>query len=465
MIKYTITICLIAFYTSLYSQSVEGSWGGEIDLQGTKLTLVFNIENQSGRYNATMDSPDQGATGIPVDSVSFDGKNLSLLMTRMKISYVGVLKENQEIDGVFAQAGYEFPLILTKQALQVKKKNRPQTPQSPFNYYTEEVTFKNAADSVELSGTLSLPSQKGKFPVVVLITGSGPQDRDETIFEHKPFLVIADYLTNKGIGVLRYDDRGTGKSTGSFKSATSEDFAEDGTAAVEFLKSRKEINKKKIGLLGHSEGGMIAPMVAAGNKDIAFIVLLAGPGIRIDSLMILQSEKAARLGGADEETIKMNSKLYAGIYSIIKTQDESVLKDSLRAYLTKEFAKLPSDMKPPGQEEVESLIEAQVNSVTNPWFVYFVKYDPDVNLSKVKCPVLAMNGSLDFQVTPKENLSGIEKSLKRGGNKHYKITEMNGLNHLFQEAGTGAFEEYDQIEQTISPEALKEIENWINGKI
>jgi alpha/beta superfamily hydrolase len=465
--KKNVIILLVVLNSMIsFSQSINGKWNGILEAGGAKLTLAFNIDGGNAKYTATMDSPDQGAMGIPCDSASFDGKNLTLVISKMKITYTGILeKKANEMAGTFSQSGHEFPLTLSKNKVEKKPLNRPQTPKEPFPYYSEDVTFQNVKDTVTLAGTLTLPDTKGTYPVVIMITGSGPQDRNEEIFEHKPFMVIADYLTKKGIGVLRFDDRGIGKSTGNFKKGTSADFANDVIAAVNYLKTRKEVQKKKIGLIGHSEGGMIAPMVATNCKDIAFIVLMAGPGISIDKLLILQSEKAAQLGGLDTATIKMNSQLQAGMYKIIKSNSEKDLHPELERYLKTEFAKLPATMKPSTDEELDKIIQSQIKTVTSPWFEYFVRFEPQNYLSEVTCPVLALNGSLDSQVPSKENLAGIENALKKGKNKSYKTVELPGLNHLFQEAGTGAFEEYSKIEQTISPKLLDEMYSWIKETV
>lgn len=352
--------------------------------------------------------------------------------------------------------------ILMTYAQETKPPNRPQNPTAPYPYYTEEVSFKNTADSVTLAGTLSLPTGTGNYPVVVLITGSGPQNRNEELFNHKPFLVLADYLTRRGIGVLRYDDRGVGQSTGNFKTATSASFAGDAAAAVAYLKTRKQVNKRQIGLIGHSEGGMIAPMLAAGNKDIAFIVLMAGPGEPITELMDQQNRRSAELQGVPEETIVKNAQLLQGLYNIIKQNHTDSLNAQLTTYLTKGIATFPAEMRPPA-EAMPQFIAGQLKSLTTPWFKYFIGYNPAPNLAKVKCPVLAINGMLDVQVLFKPNLAGIKQALIQGKNKHYKIVEYEGMNHLFQEAKTGDVTEYKTIEQTISPKVLNDMAVWING--
>jgi len=304
-----------------------------------------------------------------------------------------------------------------------------------------------------------MPDTAGPFPAVILVTGSGPQDRNEELLGHKPFLVLADYLTRNGIAVLRYDDRGIGESTGDFRKATSEDFAEDALAAVEFLKARIDINK--VGVAGHSEGGIIAPMVAVQSEDVDFIVLMAGTGIRGDSILVLQTELIMRAGGSDDQTISRDLGIYRQIYSIlVRNNDDEIIKQKLTAILEDSHKYLTEEEKVEVGTQ-EQMIDMQLKVLLGEWFRYFVKYDPYPTLTKVKCPVLAINGEKDLQVPPKQNLSAIERALKEGGNKNYKIVEMPELNHLFQKSETGAPSEYGKIEETFSPDAMKVISYWI----
>jgi hypothetical protein len=267
-----LTVC------SAFGQDVTGQWNGILKVQGTSLRIVFNVTKTENGFSSTMDSPDQGAKDIPVTTTSFVNSKLKLEITNVLIEYNGELKENL-ITGTFRQGGQEFPMNLSKEKIEKQTVIRPQEPKKPYSYYTEEVTFQNNKENITLAGTLTLPKKEGNYPVVILITGSGPQNRDEELMGHKPFLIISDYFTKNGIAVLRYDDRGVAQSGGNFKTATSLDFASDVESAITYLKTRKEINKNKIGLVGHSEGGIIAPIVASKSKDVNFIVLLAGTGI------------------------------------------------------------------------------------------------------------------------------------------------------------------------------------------
>lgn len=444
-----------------FSQDITGTWNGELDIQGQKMALIFHIENKDGKLTSTMDSPAQKAFGIPVETTTFQDNNLTIELPKFKIKYSG--KPNvdfSEIDGNFVQGGASFPLKLGRKPIEKQELIRPQTPKPPFNYIAEEVTFDNTKDNISLTGTLTYPKTGTKFPVVILITGSGPQDRNEEIFGHKSFAVIADDLTKKGIAVLRYDDRGVGKSTGDFSNSTSEDFANDVRSAIEFLKTRPEIDHKNLGLIGHSEGGMIAPMVAMNNKDVKFIVLMAGPGTPIDELMIEQFTRYSELQGADASTIEVSTKNQKNTYAFIKNYKGNAFEKDLTAFLRTEMSNLPDNQKQT-EEELNESVQNQVDAVNKKWFLYFIKYNPIDNLSKLKCGVLAINGTLDFQVPAKTNLKAIETALQKGKNKNYKIVELQGLNHLFQEATTGSLDEYSAIEQTISPKALSTMSDWI----
>ena len=340
--------------------------------------------------------------------------------------------------------------------------NRPQEPSKPYPYYTEEVTFKNTQAHVTLAGTLTLPSAGGNYPAVILISGSGAQNRDEEISGHRPFLIIADHLTKHGIAVLRHDDRGVGKSTGNFKAATTADFASDVASAVEFLKTRGEIDRDKIGLIGHSEGGMIAPMVASSSKDVSFIVLLAGPGIEIRKVLLMQQELIAKADGVSESDIeKYILPIHKEAYRIISESNNSrTVKADLVKLIEQTYDDTPSNLLSSDMSK-EEVISTQSDKWSSEWFRNFLNYDPAPILERVTCPVLAINGEKDLQVTPKENLPAISDALKRGGNRSVTVKELPNLNHLFQNCETGSPAEYAAIEQTFSPVALKEITDWI----
>lgn len=350
-----------------------------------------------------------------------------------------------------------FTIVISAQT------NRPQDPKEPYDYTSENIYFTNfESDSIKLAGTLTLPKNKKKPTVAILISGSGPQNRNEEVkqFNHRPFLVLSDYLTNNGIAVLRYDDRGIAESEGNFGNATTLDFASDVEAAVAYLKTRNDINTSKIGLIGHSEGGLIAPIVASKNNDVAFAILLAGTGVNGATVLETQSRRAAELAGAQKAMLDENEKLTTIIYGIIiNNTDMEVIKTKITSALN-DF-KTSNPTSPISAAITPAMIEQQLGILKSKWLLNFIRIEPKDYLEKTTCPVLALNGSKDFQVLPKINLEGIRDGLEIAGNKDATITELEGLNHLFQTADTGSLQEYSKIEETFSPVALEIIKDWI----
>jgi len=429
---------------------IDGAWMGVLDTGTVKLHVVFHISNTADGLKATMDSPDQGVNGLPTSSVVRDGASLKIEAKVVGGVFEGkIAPDLSSIDGTWTQ-GEPMPLVLKritekdKAALEPK---RPQVPVKPYPYHEEDVTYENKVQNVTLAATLTIPQGKGPFPGVVLITGSGPQDRDETLLGHKPFLILSDYLTRHGIAVLRADDRGTAKSTGVFAKATTADFATDTEAGVAYLKTRVEIDPHKIGLIGHSEGGVIAPMVAARNKDVAYIVMMAGTGVPGGEVLAAQMEAIEVASGAKPEEAAKTAAKQREINKLIETEKDD-------AVLSKELKEKMADMP-------EAQAGLAATQFTSPWFRYFLTYDPATALRHVTCPVLVLNGSLDKQVLPSQNLPPIRKALEEAGNKHFEIDELPGLNHLFQTAKTGSPMEYAQIEETMSPVALDKMATWI----
>jgi len=459
-------LCTTLISFSIYGQSISGSWYGVLQLPKNQLRVVLNIVKTSDGYSATMDSPDQGVRGMPVKTIKFESDSLTVILQSPKVEYKGVLGKDNIIMGNFKEAGNSFPLNLSTQVIGAKKIVRPQDPSKPYPYYAEDVTFENKTAGITLAGTLTLPKKEGIYPVVVLITGSGAQNRDEEILDHKPFLVIADYLTRNGIGVFRFDDRGTALSSGDFAAATTADFATDVIAAVNYLQTRKEIDKNNIGLAGHSEGGIIAPMVAAKLKNIHFIILLAGSGVAGDQILLQQQILVGRAAGVNEADLQKINLTNAKCFNLVKTvPNQEELKKNLTSVITESLKDVPDSAISEGSSNRINYINSLVAQLTNPWAEYFIKYDPSITLEKVKCAVLAIDGSKDFQVSPKENLDAIKKALEKGGNKNITIKEYPNLNHLFQECKTGSPNEYVNIDQTISPLVLADITSWIKKQI
>lgn len=429
---------------------IDGTWMGTLDTGAIKLRVVFHIVNTEDGLTATMDSLDQGMKAFAMTSVSRDGTTLKIDSKQLEGVFSGkIAADKSSIDGTWTQHGGAMPLVLkpVKDQAELELK-RPQNPVKPYPYHDEEVSYDNKAQNVTLAATLTIPQGKGPFPGVVLITGSGPQDRDEALLGHQPFLVLSDYLTRHGIAVLRADDRGVGKSTGVFAKGTTADFATDAEAGVAYLKTRPEIDPHKIGLIGHSEGGVIAPMVAARNKDVAFIVMMAGTGVPGDQILPAQGEAIEVANGKSPEEAAKNAANEKEMLTLVETEKDD-------AALQKELKEKMADEVP------EAQIGLQISQITSVWFRYFLTYDPATALRKVTCPVLAINGSLDMQVLPSQNLPAIRKALAESGNQHVEIDELPGLNHLFQTAKTGSPAEYSQIEETMSPIALDKMATWI----
>ncbi len=443
--------CFLFFSTYVSAQSIKGAWKGELNLSGMTLPLIFHIDSTKLGFVSTMDSPSQGAKDIPTNTTVFLNNELLIQINKIQFVYKGKLVSNDAINGEVTQFGKTFPINLQRQVKQDSVKLKPQNPVAPFPYDQEEISFKHPTAGHTLAGTLCLPKVNPSGACVILITGSGPQNREEELMGHKPFLVLADYLTRQGIAVLRYDDRGVGKSTGDFSIATTEDFATDVEAAISYLNSRKEV--KSIGLIGHSEGGIIAPIVASRNPSLVkFIVLLAGTGLPGKDIILLQNQLISKVNGISDAQIKKSNSLNEKLYALVLNSQDSMA-------IRKEASKLVSEYSAAhvSDEDLDVLL-AQINS---PWFRYFLKLDPRTYLEKTSCHVLALNGSLDLQVPAKENLTQIKIALKKANNYHFKIVELKGLNHLFQKAKTGSPSEYATIEETFNPKVLQIIGKWI----
>ncbi len=445
----------------------EGIWQGTLKIQGVlERRLLFKIENaQDGSLKAALDSIDQGAKDIAVDEVRFDDGELTLTIKKIGASFTGKMNEEAaEVVGKFKQGGQTFPLTL-KRTERGPALARPQEPKRPLPYVEEEVTYENSAAGIKLAGTLTLPRAKGRVPAVVLITGSGAQARDESLMGHKPFLVLADHLTRRGIAVLRVDDRGVGGSTAATSEGTTEDFVGDVLEGVKFLMRRPEVDPRRIGLIGHSEGGLIAPLAAVRSTDVSFIVLMAGTGVPGDEIIYRQGELIARATGESDPAIAANRKIQEQAFAVVKAEpDPTKAKAGLREVIAEALA--ASDVKDDaGREALKATLEAQARRVSSPWFRYFLCYDPRPALAKVTCPVLALNGEKDLQVDPRQNLPEIAKALKAGGNRQFAVKEFPGLNHLFQTCQTGSPAEYGKIAETIAPVVLATIAAWIIERI
>jgi len=448
---YTFLLTIVLSSVAL-SQDITGDWQGELKFQGNALGINFHINKTENGFASTMDVPLQGVEGYKSDATTYIDSLLTIQIKELGIQYQGKLALKDTIVGNFSQNGMSFKLNLKRGN---NLPNRPQEPKPPYDYVIKEVSYKSTTDDVVLAGTLSLPKGDGPFPAVMLLSGSGPQDRNSSIFGHKPFLLLAHELTQSGIAVLRFDERGVGESGGRTSEMTMATQMGDAQAGINYLLSNNQINRTKIGLLGHSLGGILAPKLAIEN-DIDFLVLLAAPGVNGDAMMLKQRKDLLKLRGATDKQIEGTNGMLASLYSELR---ESSLEDeALKTELQKKLAVKYQSTIP------EKELNEMVNSIVdNEELMAILKSSPANYFQKVSCPVLALNGSKDFQVSAKENLAAIEKALSDGGNTAIETHELEGLNHLFQDSDTGDISEYQLIEQTMSPEVLRLITEWVSN--
>ena len=444
-------------------KNIAGSWLGTLDVGALKLRLGFIIKAaDDGQLSGTLISIDQGQSKLTLSNVSVEENQVILSIDRIRSKFEGKFGEGKdEIEGKWNQAGQSFPLVL-KRVKQLPTQARPQNPVAPYPYLEEEVTFTNTKHQVKLAGTLTIPKAEGPFPAVILVSGSGPQDRDESLMGHQPFWILADHLTRKGIAVLRYDDRGVEKSTGTFATATSEDFAEDAQAAIDYLRSRKDIQPNQVGVIGHSEGGLIAPLLASRDDKIALIVLIAGPGVTGKEILLGQTKMLAVAMGVPAKEVEKSQRLNKEIYQIAgeETSREEALKK-----IDKFIEESAQDENNSIDQNTSTIIKQQMAALLSPWFRFFVTYDPQPALSQVKCPVLALIGEKDMQVDADSNIPAIQSALEKSGNKDFLVKELPGLNHLLQPCKTGMPSEYANIETTIDPKALQLIGEFVATRL
>ena len=444
--------------------AVTGLWEGQLKV-GIDLQVVFKISSSGpDSLSATMDIPDQGLKNIKASSIKFRDDSLWLEIGQFKARYAGKLLGDSIINGVFQQ-GIRLPLTLKKVA-HISEKKRPQTPQPPFPYTVEDLVYYNKDSSIAYGATLTIPRGKGPFPAVLLLTGSGQQNRDEEIMGHKPFAVIADHLTRNGLIVLRVDDRGMGKTTGDLSAANTRDFANDALVSLGYLKKRKEVDQRKTGLIGHSEGGMIAQLIAASEKGINFIIFLAAPGEDIIKLMIDQNEAIYKKAGVSKENTAAYLELYKEIITAAAHHDTGALRPKIQKIVDEWISHTPKNVvlattRIHDEASKMALIDQFANQLAHPWFKYFLQYQPAPYIQKISAKVLALNGGNDIQVISGPNLAAIQKALKNGKSKVFEVKEFPGLNHLFQKCNTCTTNEYNQLEQTISPEVLDYMTAWI----
>jgi fermentation-respiration switch protein FrsA (DUF1100 family) len=460
-ILFTIIILLLTSTAGLegqHQEGIEGIWLGTLKVGEMELRIALTfLKSEDNIYSATMNSIDQSSGEIPMEQVVMNKDSLLVKHTGIGIVFEGLVDLTKNtFDSEFRQGPGKFPLLFHK-VDKLPISARPQEPKKPYPYKEEQVEYEHKAAGIKIAGTLTYPASGGPFPAVILLSGSGPQNRDEEIFGHKPFMVLADYLTRHGIAVLRSDERGVGGTTGSFKGSTTEDFAKDALAGVAYLISRDEINPEWIGLAGHSEGGMMAPIAASKSSDIAFIVMMAGPGIAFSDVILFQKELRWKNIGMSDEDMELNRSWHNQVSEIAAMDIDN---EEVREKVMQLYEDLNEEEKTRLRKTPESM-EGEIEHLTESWWRFATKYNARATLMKVKCPVLAINGSKDMQVVARENLPAIEEALQAGGSSNFLIKELEGLNHLFQTADTGDESEYGKIEETFSPVAMKLIADWI----
>ncbi len=473
--KKSFLLILVGFQSLLcISQDVLHKWSGVLNAGGQKIELRLNlIQNADKTYSSNWDIPAQKVKGLASSKTELLNNQLSVEIKMIGASYSGSLNmSGDKVDGAWSQSGMSFPLNMetVKEGQEEKIFIKPQTPKPPFAYNVKDFVYEGNETKLSYGATLTYPKEDKKFPLIILITGSGRQDRDETIFDHKPFAVIADYLTKKGYAVLRVDDRGAGKSTGDFSNSTTADFAQDVEEHIRYAKNLPMIDTTQIGLLGHSEGGLIAPMVAVRNKSVSFVILLAGPGVEIGELMAMQNEMVLKSAGISQEAINTYIPLYKNlmktIVSINSIQDANAkaieIVKNWYSNTDKNLVKATTNIS--SESDINKFATTMSETLSTKWWKYFASYNPQIALQKLKCPVLAINGSSDIQVPADANLKAIELGLKKAGNKKGTTMKFDNLNHLFQKCTKCTVQEYGELENTIEPEVLEYIYNWLTKK-
>lgn len=464
-----ILLCFLSFGINAQpAAKLIGTWEGKINV-GVELRIVFHFKDSLGIITGTTDSPDQGIKGVHCANITVKDDSLLLDVPDFKGRFVGKFQNDTVINGKLVQSvAIDLKLVKVSGVSALK---RPQTPRPPFPYISEEVEYDNAGNTGRYGATITIPKGTGRFPAVLLITGSGAQNRDEEVFEHKPFAVIADHLTRMGYVVMRVDDRGVGKSSGDFAKATTADFADDVRTSLEYLKKRKEVEVKKIGLLGHSEGGMIAQMLASERDDIHFIILLAAPGEKVSKLMADQNKAILLSSGFTKDAAQSYADLYLNIVpAILSAKNTEEAKTNLNAVIEawKKITPKGTVLGTTGIRDdstQQRFVNALASSLATPWYNYFLQFDPRTYLEKVRCKVLALNGDKDLQVLSASNLAGIQSALERHKQPANLIKELPGLNHLFQRCKKCTLNEYGQLEETFSPEVLELIADWLKKNI
>jgi pimeloyl-ACP methyl ester carboxylesterase len=465
MMRYKLLVLFGICSAVLFGQSLSGNWYGTLDVMGQKLPLVLHLRDSAGIWKGTLDSPKQNALGIPMSSIEVNGKKLAFTIDKLHASYQGTLSDALVIAGNFKQGAFKATLDFNQQEIPQQETKKLQDPREPIPYIQDEVTIYNPTGDFNLSGTLTHPEQDKliKTPCVILITGSGPQDRNEEILGHRPFLVLADQLTRSGYGVLRMDDRGTGKSEGVFNGATSKDFVTDIESAIAFVKTLTYIDTQKIILMGHSEGGMIANMVAAKHPEVYGVISLAGPGVLGSTLLKEQQVLIAKSIGATDKELKEINSFSLEFFPLLTMDSIDQVRKNATDFL-KHFVKegKNKELKKSSKKEQEEWIKQNLDAFVNPWMIYFLNYNPMSDLKQIDCHYLALNGTTDLQVPSKMNLEAIATYCNPSAGKIKEIKALDGLNHMFQPSATGNPNEYGSNEITFDSTAIQEILTFLD---
>jgi uncharacterized protein len=465
MMRYSLLVLFGICSAVLFGQSLSGNWYGTLDAMGQKLPLVLHLSDSAGIWKGTLDSPKQKANDIQMSTVTVNGKKLRFTINKLQASYEGELNDSMVICGNFKQGTFNAELRFNQQEIPQLETKKLQDPKEPIPYVQDDVTIYNPTGDFNLSGTLTHPEQEKliKTPCVILITGSGPQDRNEEILGHRPFLVLADRLTRSGYGVLRMDDRGTAQSEGVFNGATSKDFATDIESAIAFVKTLSYIDTQKIILMGHSEGGIIANMVAAKHPEVYGVISLAGPGVLGSTLLTEQQLLIAKSIGATANELKELKTFSLEFYPLLTLDSIDQVRKNAANFL-KQFIKKGKnkELKKSSKEEQEEWIKLNLDAYVNPWMLYFLNYNPMVDLKKIYCHYLALNGTTDLQVPAQMNLEAIASYCNPRAGKIKEIKALNGLNHMFQPSATGSPNEYGSNEITFDNTAIQEILNFLD---
>lgn len=452
-------------------ENLQGTWQGAINIMGQDLGIVAHFTSEGPALAVILDIPMQNAMGLPMQNVSYQHPKVHFEIPGAAVAVFEGTVEGDRISGDYLQSGLKGTFTLQKQSAvegaapaSAAAESADAPGAEPIPYSEEEVEFTNG--EIRLAGTLTIPEGLGPFPAVIMITGSGPQNRDEELFGFKPFRVIADYLARAGIAVLRYDDRGVGGSTGNIATATTADFATDVQAAVDLLKQRDDMDTGKIGVIGHSEGGLIGPMVAQ-SGELAFVVILAGTSMTGAEILFEQGAQILQANGATAEEMRQQRAMQEQLFAAIRTGEGwDEVKASIASQIRASVDQLPADRRAAIADVdayVNTQVQAQVAQSQSPWFRFFIDYDPVPALEALQVPTLAVFGELDLQVPPDANRPGMEQAFVKGGQGKYKIVTLKGANHLFQKATTGSPAEYASLEKAFVPELLPLITEWIKA--